>query len=275
MSDIERHNKVTALVRTNGAERASVLCANCSAVLMSAHVLPPGDHKLKCPVCGVESRVEVAGSTLMSLAAAASSIVEDLRAAHDARLARAEKKRRELIENIEAGVVGDPVTFTILGSHFLAQLLISVAISAAVSVGTALLTRLLTPAQKVQKGSLAGQELRLDRADYGIFIPEIYGGPPETDARTWAAATAFADDDKMIPASPNGYYYRVVTPGTTGATMPTLPTAAGASVTDGSCVFYCAGRAGGGVKVGGIVIWAPLQPIVKHVSTSQGGGGGK
>ena len=153
------------LARVPSAERrAQVLCANCSAVLMESQVLPPGDHTLTCPVCKRANRAEVAGGTLMKVFAAASSAADEL---HDWK----ERKRAELRRAIEEGKVNGP-----LGA--LVPYIIPLLISTGVSVGLSILQRALSPAQKIQKGSLAGQELRLDRADYGIFIPEILGCPP-------------------------------------------------------------------------------------------------
>jgi hypothetical protein len=54
-----------------------------------------------------------------------------------------ERKRAELQAALDAGLVSDPVTFTVLGSHFLGQLVIGAGISAAVSLGTPLLLRAL------------------------------------------------------------------------------------------------------------------------------------
>jgi hypothetical protein len=187
-----------------------------------------------------------------------------------AALSEAERARAQLLDSLERNILRDPVSITILGVK-LSTILISLAISAAVTAATALLTRLLTPGQRSTRGSLAGQELRLDRADYGLFVPEIYGGPPETDAATLAVSTPYVVGDKVVPFGGNGYYYRITVAGTTAASLPTLPLVAGQTVTSGSATIRCEGRTGGGVKAGGIVAWAPEAPIVKHVT---GGGGG-
>jgi hypothetical protein len=57
-----------------------------------------------------------------------------------------------------------------------------------------------------------------------------------------ANSTAVALNDLLVPAAPNGFYYRVSTAGTTDAAPPTFPTTVGATVTDGTAVLTCMGR---------------------------------
>ena len=56
---------------------------------------------------------------------------------------------------------------------------------------------------------------------------------------SWAASTAYSLDDYIVPTSPNGYYYRCVTAGTSGASEPTWPTTIGQTVNDGSITWRC------------------------------------
>lgn len=62
-------------------------------------------------------------------------------------------------------------------------------------------------------------------------------------ATTWAATTAKVEGDYVKPTVANGYYYKTTTAGTTAASEPTWPTTIGGTVTDGTVVFTCAGKA--------------------------------
>lgn len=68
-----------------------------------------------------------------------------------------------------------------------------------------------------------------------------------TVANSWAlqrpASTAVALGDVYRPAAANGFLYRVVVAGTTGAGLPTYPTVIGQTVTDGTATWVCYGRA--------------------------------
>ena len=54
---------------------------------------------------------------------------------------------------------------------------------------------------------------------------------------SWAASTAYALDDLVIPATSNGYTYKCTTAGTTAGSAPTWPTTIGGTVTDGTVVW--------------------------------------
>lgn len=81
-----------------------------------------------------------------------------------------------------------------------------------------------------------------------------------TGAATRANTTAYALNALIVPAVPNGYYYKVTTAGTSGGTVPTFPTEVGDTVTDGTVVLTCMGKtsltAGTDydVRKGGIVV---------------------
>jgi len=68
-----------------------------------------------------------------------------------------------------------------------------------------------------------------------------------TPANSWgtsrAATTAYVVGNVVRPASGNGYLYQCSTAGTTGSGLPTYPTVVGQTVTDGTAVWTCVGRA--------------------------------
>lgn len=67
----------------------------------------------------------------------------------------------------------------------------------------------------------------------------------------WTALTVYALNAEKVPVTRNGYYYKVTTAGTSGATEPTWPTTAAATVTDGSVVW---------TNTGGSV-WTPTWSV--------------
>lgn len=87
-------------------------------------------------------------------------------------------KRLEMEAAIEAGEVRDPVTTFLFGMtavHFL----IATGVSVGLSLGAGYIASKLAPKPKPQRvGELTGEVQGLMRSDYGIMIPEIYGGDP-------------------------------------------------------------------------------------------------
>lgn len=66
--------------------------------------------------------------------------------------------------------------------------------------------------------------------------------PAGASAAAWTATTAAALDALRTPTVVNGHFYRATTAGTTGAAEPTWPTTIGATVTDGTVTWTCAGK---------------------------------
>lgn len=66
--------------------------------------------------------------------------------------------------------------------------------------------------------------------------------PAQASAPTRANTTAYALNAYVVPATPNGFYYKATAAGTSGGTIPTFPTTIGATVTDGTVTWTCAGR---------------------------------
>ena len=54
---------------------------------------------------------------------------------------------------------------------------------------------------------------------------------------TWTASTAYTLGQLVAPTVDNGYWYKVTTAGTSGATQPTWPTTEGATVVNGTVTF--------------------------------------
>lgn len=59
---------------------------------------------------------------------------------------------------------------------------------------------------------------------------------------TWAANTAWQQGSLVQPSSPNGFYYKAVQGGVSGAMEPTFPGAVGQQVSDNSVVWVNAGQ---------------------------------
>lgn len=65
----------------------------------------------------------------------------------------------------------------------------------------------------------------------------MYVGLIRANRGYWAASTAYASGDYVIPTTPNGRLYKCTTAGTSGASEPTWPTTDGGTVNDGGAVW--------------------------------------
>lgn len=86
----------------------------------------------------------------------------------------------------------------------------------------------------------------------GAFIP--FANIPKTsvapvvevsnglDATTRANSTAYALGVYLAPATPNGFFYKVTTAGTSAASPPTFGTTVGGTTTDGTATLTCMGK---------------------------------
>ena len=66
---------------------------------------------------------------------------------------------------------------------------------------------------------------------------QILANPNQSNQSTWTANTAYTVGQMVIPSPPNGSVYRCTAAGTSGATQPNWPTAAGATVPDGTVTW--------------------------------------
>lgn len=65
---------------------------------------------------------------------------------------------------------------------------------------------------------------------------------PNGSAAARANTTVYGLNAYITPVSANGYYYKATVAGTSGASIPTYPTTIGATVTDGTVTWTCAGK---------------------------------
>lgn len=89
--------------------------------------------------------------------------------------------------------------------------------------------------------------------------PTVVGGQ---GAGTRANTTAYTVGQFLVPATPNDYFYKVTTAGTSAGAPPSFPTTIGATVTDGTAVLTCAGKTAPAVGTDYEVRAGGLVPVV-------------
>lgn len=102
------------------------------------------------------------------------------------------------------------------------------------------LTDALTELQDLVQSSVAPT---LSAAELGRLlryaaITDESGNEPDVWP-AWAATTAYALNYRVVPASRNGYVYKVSTAGTSGSGAPTWPTTIDETVSDGTVTWTC------------------------------------
>ena len=86
---------------------------------------------------------------------------------------------------------------------------------------------------------------------YTMSVP---GADVGVNPSTWSSATAYTAGQTIVPNPANGDMYVCTTAGTSGATAPTFPTGAGATVADGAAITgaFSSNGAGGAPFTGGV-----------------------
>lgn len=105
-------------------------------------------------------------------------------------------------------------------------------------------------ASAVAATAVTGAEMGIGSIGAFVPFPSLAAMSPAAviKAKAGAAAvsrantTAYALDAYVVPATPNGFFYKVTTAGTSGASVPTFPTTPGTTVVDGTVTLTTMGR---------------------------------
>lgn len=99
----------------------------------------------------------------------------------------------------------------------------------------------------VASGSVAGEAATayagalLSLANMPASTPGYSITAPAASPTSRANTTAYALGDYVVPAAPNGFFYKATAAGTSGGSVPTYPTVIGDTVVDGTVTWTCAG----------------------------------
>lgn len=96
-------------------------------------------------------------------------------------------------------------------------------------------------AVKLYKSATAGVEMKTPLAKPDVSAVTVTSRDGE-DSDAWVTLTAYALGVYKHPVTPNLYYYKVTTAGTTAGPEPTWPTTAGDTVVDGTVTWTCMGK---------------------------------
>jgi hypothetical protein len=100
----------------------------------------------------------------------------------------------------------------------------------------------------VVSAAVVAEALAVNAGAFSPFVNLPASTPAPTVATPFATASARANTtvytlgQYLKPVSSNGWYYKVTTAGTSGASIPAYPTVAGTTVTDGTAVLTAAGK---------------------------------
>jgi hypothetical protein len=78
--------------------------------------------------------------------------------------------------------------------------------------------------------------------------------------RAWTASTTYQINDVVVPPAFNGFFYRCVQAGQSGATAPAFPTIAQALIADNAAQWICCGAIAGASLAKKTRIWQALGP---------------
>jgi uncharacterized phage protein gp47/JayE len=134
---------------------------------------------------------------------------------------------------------------------------------AAFNVANGAISTLVTTLAGATAANYFGEVLRTG-SGAGTVIPS---GVPAAPTTPWAALTNYNAGTYRAPTTANGFFYKVTTAGTTGATEPTWPTTIGGTVTDGGAVWTCKSLAAVRVK---IIVGGGLGTASYQLSTDGG-----
>ncbi len=140
------------------------------------------------------------------------------------------------------------------------------------SIKALLLTSSYTPdLTQAYKSALTNEASGTNYTAGGVALTSL--SITTTLANSWgtsrANSTAYTAGQVIRPASGNGFLYQVTTAGTSGGSVPTFPTVVGQTVTDGTAVLTCVGRAIT-VCTSAAAVWSSSTITARYVAVYDG-----